>query len=217
MNLNSCPSCHCSKLYTLANAYKKCTQCHKKFSLKKLQKEIEIIETFCSNKNALETAKRLNLNYRTVSNKYMLYRKLIANYLDALYHANNNNDTSYEEYYYFTGQQKKEKNRSLYDAINIIGFYKNQKVFTLLMPPLQKSFDNKSDNDYERYLYWNKLQSKNAYKTPLHVFFAFMEQNLKKYKGINKENFFYYLKESEFKYNFLIHEQIDILKSLYFK
>ncbi len=217
MNINNCPSCYCSKLYTLANGYKKCMHCHKKFSPKKILREIDIIEAFCSNKNALETAQRLHINYRTVANKYLLFRKLIANYLDALYQTNSNSDSSYEEYYYFTAQQKKRKHKSLYEAINIIGFYKDKKVFTLLMPPLQKGFDDKHNKEYERYLYWHKLQSKNAYKTPLHVFFAFLEQNLKKYKGINNENFFYYLKESEFKYNFLINEQIDILKKLYFK
>lgn len=212
-----CPRCKNKKLYELANGYKKCKQCHKKFSLKKILQEVEIIEAFCSNNNALQTSKRLNVNYRTVSNKYTLFRKLIAQYLEDIYQESHDETTSYEEHYYFTSRQKKCKEKSLYDAINIIGFFKNKKVYTLLMPVLQKSYDMKNDKEYERYLYWHKLQSKHAYKTPLHVFFAFLEQYLKKYKGVDNENFFYYLKECEFKYNFLINEQIEILKKLYFK
>lgn len=212
-----CPKCHNTELYTLSNGYKKCKTCQKKFSPKKIKIELEIIEAFCSNQTALKTAHRLDVNYRTVSNKYVLFRKLIASYLDELYTKSNSSSDSYEEHYYFTERQKKDKQKSLYDAINIIGFYREKRIYTLLMPPLQKSFDMKNDKEYERYLYWHKLQSQNAYKTPLHVFFAFMEQNLKKYKGIDKDNFFYYLKECEFKYNFLINEQIKILKDIYFR
>ena len=216
MNITHCPYCHNKQLYVLQNDYRKCKRCKKKFSMSKLIKDIEIIELFCSNKNSLETANRLKVNYRTISNRFLLFRKLIATYLENEYHKNKDENSSYEEYFYFTQRQKSNKSKSLYDAINIIGFYSNKKVFTLLMPELKKTFNEKKDKEYERYLYWHKLQSKNAYKTPINVFFGFLEQNLKKYKGINNENFFYYLKETEFKYNYLVHEQIENLKNLYF-
>ena len=41
------------------------------------------------------------------------------------------------------------------------------------------------------------------------------EENIKKYRGIDKENFIYYLKEFEFKFNYSKEEQKDILYSLY--
>ena len=213
----NCPKCKHHKLNTLQNYYAKCASCQYKFSIKRHTQECDIIHLFCSNISALHASNLLHLNYRTVSNKYMIFRKLIASYLEEQYYSQNNNESSYEEYYYFTQRQKEKRIKSLYDAINIIGFYSNKKVYTLLMPPLKKFSSTTKEENLERYLTWHKLQSANAYKTPLKVFFAFCEQNMKKYKGINNKNFFYYLKESEFKYNYILSEQIDILKYLYFK
>lgn len=212
----NCPKCEHPHLYDLKNNYKKCAKCYYKFSYTRYEQDFQIIKLFCSNKTALESSKVLNINYRTVSNKYMLFRKLIANHLQELYYQQPQDNSSYEEYYYFTQRQKEKKIKSLYEAINIIGFYANRKVFTLLMPPLTSVHPDESES-FERYLSWHKLQSQDAHKTPLKVFFLFCEQNLKKYKGINSKNFFYYLKECEFKYNYLINEQIELLCKLYFK
>ena len=212
----NCPKCQHSQLYTVQLHYKKCAKCHYKFSLKRYEQDLAIIKLFCSNKTAQEAAKALQINYRTVSKKYILFRRLIAQYLQEQYDTKAQDNSSYEEYYYFTQRQKNKRKKSLYEAINIIGFYSNKKVFTLLMPPLIRQEKEQSNENFERYLTWHKLQSQNAYKTPLKVFFAFCEQNLKKYKGVQKENFFYYLKECEFKYNYLLNEQIEILKQVYF-
>lgn len=212
----NCPKCNHNKLYQLKNDYRKCAKCLHKFSKIKYEKDLHIIKLFCSNINALEASKRLGVNYRTISNKYHIFRKCIALYLEQAYYSQPNDNSSYEEYYYFTQRQKEKKEKSLYDAINIIGFYSNKKVFTLLMPPLTKYTHTQNEKSFEQYLSWNKLQSQDAYKTPLKIFFAFCEQNLKKYKGIHNDNFFYYLKECEFKYNYLINEQIKILKETYF-
>lgn len=211
----NCPKCNTHKLYTLENGYKKCSHCHHKFSLKKYDNYLKIIGCFCSNINALEASKKLGVNYRTVSNKYAFFRQFIASYLENEYYSKPNDNSSYEEFYFFTQRQKEKKYKSLYEGINLIGFYSNQKVYTLLMPPLRKYSQISDEKSFEHYLNWNKLQSQHAYKTPLKVFFSFLEQNLKKYRGLNHKNFFYYLKECEFKYNYLLNEQIDILKNAY--
>jgi transposase-like protein len=178
--------------------------------------DLKIIESFCSNINALECSSALSVNYRTVSNKYHLFRQLIATYLQNLYENKAHDNSSYEEFYFFTQRQKEKKEKSLYEAINIIGFYSNGLVYTLLMPTLPKSNLEKEDKNFEKFLSWHKLQSQDAYATPLKIFWSYLEQNLKKYKGMKEENFFYYLKECEFKFNFLVHRQVEILKNLYF-
>lgn len=213
----NCPKCNTTHLYTLSNDYFKCASCKAKFSLKKYDMDCEVIHHFCSNINAQKSAQLLKVNYRTVSNRYALFRKLIAKHAQDIYEQQIHTENSYEEHYYFTQRQKNRKRKSLYEAVNIIGFYSNQTIYTLLMPKLSKSSLQEHDESFERYLSWHKLQSQNAYKTPLKVFWAYLEQNLKKYKGINEENFFYYLKECEFKYNYVLHQQIEILKNLYFK
>lgn len=210
-----CPKCK-NNVYALANNYKKCSNCHYKFSMNKYTMDLKIIESFCSNINALECSNVLNVNYRTVSNKYHLFRQLIATYLQTIYENKTHDNSSYEEFYFFTQRQKEKKEKSLYEAINIIGFYSNGLVYTLLMPTLPKSNLEQEDKNFEKFLSWHKLQSQDAYTTPLKIFWSYLEQNLKKYKGMKEENFFYYLKECEFKFNFLLNRQIEILKNLYF-
>ena len=216
MNIETCPYCNSKLLYILQNNYKKCKKCKTKFSSKKVLKELEIINYFCNNINANKTSKLLDINYRTVQNRYGLFRKLIANYLDEEYNTSAKDNSSYEEYYYFTSNEREKKKRSLFDAVNIIGFYSNKKIYTLLMPKLPKYSMQSSSKDYEYYLKWHKLYSTNSYKTPLNIFWKYLEENLKKYKGVDEKNFFYYLKECEFKFNYLHNKQIEILKSLYF-
>lgn len=178
--------------------------------------DLKIIESFASNINALECSKYLNLNYKTVLSKYQLFRQLIAAHLQNIYESSVWDNTSYEEFYYFTQRQKEKRKKSLYEAVNIIGFYSNGLVYTLLMPTLPKTNVEEEDKNFEKFLSWHKLQSSNAYTTPLKVFWHYLEQNLKPYKGMKSENFFYYLKECEFKFNFLVSKQIEILKNLYF-
>ncbi len=212
-----CPFCNNKRLYELQNNYKKCSSCHRKFSMTKYLIDYKTIELFCTNISANKCANMLNVNYRTVQNRYTLFRKLITSYLEDLHYSLPVDNSSYEEFYYFTNNKKKNKNKSLYEAINIIGFYSNGKIFTLLMPELPVYEIEEDNRSFENYLKWHKLQSQNSYKTPISIFWKYLEENLKKYKGINKENFFYYLKECEFKFNFLQSKQIEILKNLYFK
>ena len=217
MEIEKCPFCGAKRLYTLQDNYKKCSFCHKKFSMKKLQIDYTIINLFCNNINANRCAKLLKINYRTVQNRYMLFRKLIALYLEEKYQTSIKDNSSYEEYYYFTSRQKKDKKKSLYDAINIIGFYSNKKVYTLLMPPLPKYNNTDDTKTFEEFLKWHRIFSKNSYSTPLNIFWKYLEENLKKYKGVDEENFFYYLKECEFKFNYLQNKQIEILRKIYFR
>ena len=216
MKITNCPFCNYHILYDLKDNYKKCKSCGSKFSTQKLKTDLEIINYFCNNINANKTSKLLDVNYRTVQNRYMLFRKLIASFLEEEYNSSIKDNSSYQEYYYFTQINQNKKTRSLFDAINIIGFYSSQKIYTLLMPKLPKYSVQTSTKDYEYYLKWHKLYSSNSYKTPLNIFWKYLENNLKKYKGIDEKNFFYYLKECEFKFNYLQNKQIEILKNLYF-
>ena len=215
--IKRCPYCDNRHLYNLQDNYKKCSSCKKKFSIKKLETDITVIEFFCNQISANKCAKLLNVNYRTIKNRYNIFRKLISNYLEENYQTLPKDNSSYEEFYYFNDKQKKEKKKSLYEAINIIGFYSNKKIYTLLMPRLPL-YNNEEDNKtFENYLKWHRIFSKDSYSTPLNIFWKYLEKNLRKYKGIDDENFFYYLKECEFKFNYLQNEQIQILKNLYFK
>lgn len=212
-----CPNCKNRNFYNLANDYIKCTKCSKKLSLKKIAKDKLIIEKFCENKNALQSSKELKLNYKTIKDRFDLFRKKIAIFLENSYQDSIHDYSEYEEFYYFKQRGKSKKVKSLDEATNIIGFYSNQKVYTLLMPNIKYRTFATNDEDFFQYLLWYKLQSKNSHKTTLKLFWVFLEEELKKYKGVNEENFFYYLKECEFRFNYKKSEQIEILNSIYFQ
>lgn len=205
-----CPNCDNTNFYKLKDDYIKCKKCTKKYSLKKIEKDRLIKTAFCENKTALELSKEMGVNYRTIKDRYDEYRYNIAKFLEDEYNNTIKDYNEYEEYYYFNQRQKNKKIKSLYEAINIMGFYSNGKVYTLLMPKLINRKESNNEN-FEQYLNWHKIHSKESYKTNLYRFWLFLEENLKKYKGIKEEHFFYYLKECEFRFNYSKDEQIQIL------
>ena len=208
-----CQNCNNTTFYTLANDYIKCKTCAKKYSLKKLQKDDLIIIQFCENKNALKISKELELNYKTIKDRFDIFRKKIALFLEHEYNNSIHDYNEYEEFYYIKEREKKKKKKSLSESINIMGFYSNKKVYTLLMPKIgRRAFD--IEDGFIQYLNWNKIHSLNSHQTNLNIFWKFLEDNLKKYKGFEEDNFFYYLKESEFKFNYTKDEQIEILRNL---
>ena len=83
--------------------------------------------------------------------------------------------SEYEEFYYFSQKQKLQNIKSLYEAINIIGFYSNEKIYTLLMPNLKHRRESKNEG-FEEYLNWHKIYSQNSYKTKLYDFWKFLEK-----------------------------------------
>lgn len=208
-----CQNCKNNSFYTLANDYIKCKKCAKKYSLKKLKKDLDIINGFWENLTALELSNNLKLNYKTVKNRYDEIRAKLSQFLEDEYNSMPKDYSEYEEYYYFTKKQKLNNVKSLYEAINIIGFYSNEKVYTLLMPNLKHRRES-LNNGYEEYLNWHKIYSRESYKTKLYDFWKYIEENLKKYKGIEYENFFFYLKECEFRFNYSKEKQLEILKNL---
>lgn len=208
-----CSNCNNNSFYTLKNDYIKCKKCTKKYSLKKLEREKLIKKAFCENKTALELARELKLNYRTIKDRYDEYRYNIAKYLEDEYNSSIKEYNEYEEYYFFNQRQKDKKVKSLYEAVNIMGFYSNNKVYTLLMPKLINRSEGENES-FEQYLKWHKLHSKDSYKTNLYKFWIFLEENLKKYKGVKENSFFFYLKECEFRFNYSKEEQIEILGNL---
>lgn len=104
-----CPNCNNISFYSLANDYIKCKTCAKKLSLKKIEKDKTIIKEFCEDKNALETSKELELNYKTVKDRFDLFRKKIAIFLEEEYHNSIKDYTEYEEFYYIKEREKKKK------------------------------------------------------------------------------------------------------------
>ena len=216
-----CIYCNNKKLYYLKSEQVKCSKCKKKFSLKKVQKDMRLIELFCQSHSANETAQMMNLNYVTTSNRFKLFRVLIAKYLEDNYI--DKDVLEYDEYIYLP-QSKSKIKENIFDAQNFITFHFEEQVFNLLMPNLntyKKQFlDDEAEKAYfkefSKYMMLNKISKTQKRENIITKFWIFFEESILKYKGVSNKNFFLYLKEVEFKFNYTRTEQKEILTLLYF-
>ena len=124
-----CPFCNHNKLYLLKTKQLKCANCKKKFSIKKIEQQHKIIELFCDDFTAYQTAKTLLLNYQTVKNEYENLRKIIANFLENQFV--NKNVQEYDEYLYL--EKSKNSKLEILKAKNFLTFHYENSVYNLLM------------------------------------------------------------------------------------
>jgi len=212
----NCPYCHHTITYTLKTKQKKCARCLRKFSEKKILFEKNIINLFCENYTINQCVQEKKLNYTTVKNRFDEYRKYIANFLESEYQ--NKTVVEYDEYIYLE-QSKKKVKKNIFDAINFMTFHYENKVYNILMPNLYR-YKNQFLNDevdesyfkeFSKFMMLNKISKIQKRENIITRFWIFFEKSILKYKGIDKENFFYYLKEIEFKFNYTKEEQRNIL------
>ena len=205
-----CPFCNHNKLYLLKTKQLKCASCKKKFSIKKMEQQHKIIELFCDDFTAYQTAKTLLLNYQTVKNEYENLRKIIANFLENQFL--NKNVQEYDEYLYL--EKSKNSKLEMLKAKNFLTFHYENSVYNLLMPEMNR-YNNLEPKELSRFISLNKISKKDKKETIIQNFWEFFESSIVKYRGVKEKNFFYYLKEIEFKFNYKKEQQIQILKMEY--
>jgi len=217
-----CPYCNHSITYILKTAQERCSRCKRKFSPKRILLEKRTIECFCENKKIQQTAEILDVTYVTIQKKYFSYRKYIASYLEEAY--SRYTASQYDEYVYLPKSKKKIK-ENIFEAQNFLTFcYDETKIYNLLMPNLDRykqQFlnDNLEEvyfKEFSSFMMFNKIAKIQKSDNPIIEFWKFFEEYILQYKGIDKKNFFYYLKECEYKFNYSKKEQKDILEHLIF-
>jgi transposase-like protein len=215
----NCPYCNHPTSYSLKTTQKKCTRCLRKYSEKKIVFEKKIIGLFCEDYTINRCVKEHNLNYVTIKKKYNNYRTQLILFLEEQY--KNKEIKEYDEYIYLE-QSKHKIKKNIFDAINFITFNYDNKVYNLLMPNLNKyksqflhdGVDDVYFKEFSKFMMLNKISKIQNKENTIANFWIYFENSILKYKGINKKNFFYYLKECEFKFNYSKKEQIEILESL---
>jgi transposase len=213
-----CIYCYYEKLYELKSGQLKCAKCKKKFSPKKIQTDSKLIDYFCQNLSANQTSKELNISYVTVKKRYELFRKLIANHLEEVFQEKT--VIEYDEYIYLQ-QSKKKIKENIFDAQNFLTFQYENKVYNLLMPNLNRYKSQFLDDgageayfkEFSKFMMFNKISKTKKRENLITKFWLFFEESMLKYKGVSDENFFYYLKEIEFKFNYEMNEQREILNN----
>lgn len=217
-----CIYCNNDKLYQLKSSQVKCSKCKKKFSLRKVQRDLDLIKLFCEGMSANQVHTKLNLNYVTVKNKYDMFRQLIANFLEEQYR--DKTVIEYDEYIYLEKSKKKIK-KNIFDAQNFLTFHYDNKIYNLLMPDLStyknQFLDDGAEDAYfkefSKFMMLNKISKTQKKENIITQFWIFFEEYIVRYNGVESKHFFYYLKEIEFKFNYKQEKQKLILENLLYE
>lgn len=208
--MNCCSYCNSKQIYFLKNEHIKCGSCKKKYSIKKVKRDKEVIKSFCNDITALDASKMLKLNYVTIQRRYKEYRELVADFLDENHHYIEKNSNEFDEYIYM-------KNDNIYSAQNFLTYRYKNYIYNLMLPSLHKYRTyNKTDEELSKFLFLNRISKLESKNNLINEFWNFFENFLKKFKGVDSSNFVYYLKEAEFKFNYDKKSQEEILQRLYF-
>jgi len=209
---------YCSNfVYHLKDGRLKCYKCHKKISKNKLNKVLTLIDAFIENETALHTSNRLKLSYVSIQKYFLTFRILSGVISQNEYEKCKNLSCEYEEYFYIEDSKKKQK-ESLFEAINFLTFDYQNHIYTILLPSITKyKNDSLNDTEFKKFKRDSKLINIRKKHNNINSFWKYLEKSLLPYKGIDKKNFGFFLKEIEFKYNHTKEEAKKLLIKEYFK
>jgi len=194
----NCPYCNNTKTYNLANNQKRCARCRRKFSIKKIKQKELLWECFKKGINATHCAKSQKMHIATVLKHFMNFRIEIAIEADKEYNNNSHKVTGYDEYLYLPKSLKVEEN--IHKLQHFLTLSYEDKVYNIMMPSIKK-YGSNPDKLLLKYLQFNRVSKISTAQNTITKFWNYFEEFILQYKGVNSENFIYYLKEAEWRYN----------------
>ena len=221
----TCIFCDKYGLYKLRDKRVKCKHCKKYYSLTKLKRDMLVLYYFYLEISARKTSKELNLDYGTIQSRFMQFRKRIAGYCNA--EAEKLNGELEIDESYFGGKRKGQRGRGAKNKTIVFGILERKgKIYTKIVEnvskeTLMKEIENKTKKGSVFYTDgWKSYASLEQYgkhniidhdkelvdKNHNHIngiegFWSFAKERFHKYHGIDKENYPYYVKEMEFRFN----------------
>src|SRR3989339_1720434 len=229
-----CIFCNKYGLYKLKDKRVKCKHCKKKYSLSKLKRDLQILYYFYLEISARRAANELNINYGVIHRKFMHFRKCISNYC-LLESKKLNGELELDESY-FGGKRKGNRGRGAKNKTIVFGILERKgKVYTVIVQDVSaKTLMNeiKSKTKKGSVFYtdgWKSYASLNQYgkhniidhdkelvNNHNHIngiegFWSFAKERFHKYHGIRMNNYPFYVKEMEFRFN---HRNENVFKLL---
>ena len=201
-----------------------CGSCHKKYSLRKLKRDLDVLYYFYLEVSARKCTCELKLNYKTVAKRYAQFRKAIMRYSEIEFKKLPGQIEADEAY--FGGVRKGNRGRGAFNKQVVFGILeRNGKVYATVVKDVsaktlfehikkktQKGSvfytdDFKSYKDLKQYgKHYRVKHSKTFGKGHNHIngiegFWSFAKERFHKYHGIKKTNYLPYVKEMEFRFN----------------
>ena len=198
-----CIYCKHPYTYTLGDKQQKCGKCKRKFSLRKLAREQTLLKLFTDGHNAREASKQSKMHFATVQKYYEGFRRNIALYADEAYQYNSHRVTGYDEYLYLPKSLKVQENIDKLQHFLTLSY--DEKVYNIMMPKAKRSLllsDEEQDNKLLlKYLNFNKIAKLSKAQSTITKFWDYFENFILQYKGVSDEQFIFYLKEAEWRFN----------------
>jgi transposase-like protein len=198
-----CIYCEHPYTYALADKQRKCSKCKRKFSPRKLAREKQLLALFTEGYNATETAKKTKMHFATVQKYYEGFRRDIALYADKMYQHNSHRISGYDEYLYLPKTLKIEKNIDKLQHFLTLSY--DKKVYNIMMPKTKRSLllgnEAQEDKLLLKYLTFHKIAKLSKAQSTITKFWDYFEAFILQYKGVSDEQFIFYLKEAEWRFN----------------
>lgn len=197
----------------------------------------KILQCFANELTATQASKLLSLNRHTVDRYYQIFREKIADYQE----KNTNKmsgEIEIDESYFGSRHKGDRRGRSVERKIPVVGLLKrNGKVYTQIIPDASRksllpiiadlveksksnvytdkwrSYDGLVFSGYKhhRINHSKEFAIKHNHINGIESFWSYVKRKMRKHNGIPRNKFYYYLKESEFRFN---NRNINILKEL---
>ncbi|WP_457597180.1 transposase [Hydrogenimonas sp.] len=203
-----CVHCHSPRLYRLADGRVRCGACRRRYSPKKVARTLALAKAFCDDLTALEASRRFGIGYVTAKKGYDRIRSLLLPYLEACYANHREAILEYDEYLYLDHTKRRDK-RFIFDAHNFLTFDYGGRVYNILMPSLSRYKQGFLDDgleslyydEFSKFLKIHRIARLRSIDNTIVAFWRYFDDFMKRYKGVERERFIYYLKEAEFKFN----------------
>jgi len=235
-----CIFCGNTILYRICDGQVKCSGCKRKYSLVKLRRELKTLYYFYLEVSARKASKELGLSYRTVRDKYMRFRYMIAKYLETQFTKFKGHIELDESY--FGGKRKGKRGRGAYNKAIVFGILeRNGKVYTTVVPNVKAEtlmneirtkthkgsvFYTDTFRSYKSLVMYGKhieiehkkkFADKKGHINGIEGFWSFAKERFHKYHGIGKWNYYWYLKEMEFRFNYRNEDLFKLLIDIVFR
>ncbi len=196
---------YCSNPYTykLGNKQRKCSSCKRKFSPRKVAREEKLRTLFIEGVNARKASSQTGMHFTTVQKYYETFRRELALKSDEQYQLNSHRVKEYDEYLYLPKSLKAEENIDKFQHFLTLSY--DDKVYNLMMPNIKRyNIDIESRQEkslFVKYLNFNKVAKLSRAQNTITVFWDYFEKFILQYRGVSNEQFVFYLKEAEWRFN----------------
>jgi len=198
-----CFYCNHPITYTLCDKQEKCSKCKRKFSPRKIQREKTLYKLFTCGVNASNASRQTQMHFSTVNKYYQKFRRNIALYADEIYQYNSHRVTEYDEYLYLP--KSLDIKNDMHKLQHFLTMSYDDKIYNIMMPKAKQSLreneDDTSDKLLLKYLKFNKIAKLSQSHNTITKFWSYFEEFICQFKGVSDEQFIFYLKEAEWRFN----------------